>query len=200
VVHHDAAPAGGQAFATAEFREVRERWGWIPTLTEALDACVGMLVDVEVKNLPWEPDFDRDERTAHDVAALLASRGDRDRVLVSSFHLPTIDRIREVRPQLHTGFLLVAGMDLLEASDLAAARGHTAVHPDVRAVGGPGSAAFVEDAHRNGLDVNVWTVNEPSDMARLTALGIDALISDVPDVARRVVDQPGNTTDNASGT
>jgi glycerophosphoryl diester phosphodiesterase len=49
------------------------------------------------------------------------------------------------------------------------------------------SPAFVAHAHRANLPVKVWTVDDPSDMGRLLGWGVDALISDRPDVAVEVV-------------
>jgi glycerophosphoryl diester phosphodiesterase len=46
---------------------------------------------------------------------------------------------------------------------------------------------FVAHAHRAGLAVKVWTINDPSDMHRLLEWGADALISDRPDLAVDVV-------------
>jgi glycerophosphoryl diester phosphodiesterase len=46
---------------------------------------------------------------------------------------------------------------------------------------------FVAHAHRAGLPVKVWTVNDPADMRRFLDWGADALISDRPDLAVRVV-------------
>ncbi|HTG99360.1 MAG TPA: glycerophosphodiester phosphodiesterase family protein, partial [Vicinamibacterales bacterium] len=45
------------------------------------------------------------------------------------------------------------------------------------------SRHFIAHAHRAGLVVKVWTVNEPADMRRLLEWGVDALISDRPDLA-----------------
>ena len=44
------------------------------------------------------------------------------------------------------------------------------------------SPRFVEDAHRAGLSVQVWTVDRPDDARRLLAGSVDALITDRPDV------------------
>ena len=41
---------------------------------------------------------------------------------------------------------------------------------------------FVEAAHHAGLGVQVWTVDEPADATRLLGWGVDALITDRPDL------------------
>ncbi len=49
------------------------------------------------------------------------------------------------------------------------------------------SPRFVELAHKAGLAVQVWTVDEPDDIRRLLDWGVDGIISDRPDVAAKVV-------------
>jgi glycerophosphoryl diester phosphodiesterase len=183
VVHHDAVAPGLGVLAEHTLVEIRRARPTVPTLEEVLDACAGLHVNVEVKNLPGDADYDPDDRVAIAVVDLLRARDDRDDVLVSSFNLASIDRVRALAPELPTGFLTVVGFDPIEAVTAAEGRGHGAVHPDVRSLTGPVAAATVAHAHDLGLAVNVWTVNDPDEIRRLAAAGVDAVITDVPEVA-----------------
>ena len=51
--------------------------------------------------------------------------------------------------------------------------------------------ALVAEAHELGLQVIPWTVNDPKDMERAIALGIDGLITDYPDRLRKVLQVKG---------
>src|SRR5256886_16110587 len=188
VVHHDANARGIGVLAERPEAEIRATRPEIPTLEEALDACAGMLVNIEVKNLAGDADYDPGEGVAGGVVELLARRGRRADVLVSSFNLQAAHRVRGLDGPLPTGFLTLVGMDPVDGVDIAHAHGHGAVHPDVRALVGEAAAATVARAHGFGMVVNVWTVNGEDEMRRLAAVGVDAIITDVTDVARRVFD------------
>jgi glycerophosphoryl diester phosphodiesterase len=188
VVHHDADAHGVGVLIERNEAEIRAARPDIPTLEEALDACAGMLVNVEVKNLPGDADYDPTNHAAIAVVELLARRDRRDDVLVSSFNLEAVDRVRELDGSIPTGFLTLVGMDPVDGVGLAHAHGHSAVHPDVRALGGEAAGATIARAHELEMAVNVWTVNGEDEMRRLAAAGVDAVITDVPDVARRVLD------------
>ena len=187
VVHHDAEAPGFGVLAEHSRDEIARALPSAPTLVRALDACAGMLVNIEVKNLPGDADFDPEDRAAADLVELLHSRDRRDDVLVSSFNLATIDRVRDLDPDIATGFLTLVGLDPLEGVAVAHDRGHRAVHPDVRSLPGPAADAVAERAHELGLAVNVWTVDEPSEIRRLAAAGVDGIVTNVPDVAREAL-------------
>ena len=78
-------------------------------LDTALDACRDLaVVNVEIKNWPDDVDFDPSLAVVDRVVDALAARpaGERDRVLVSCFHLPSLDRVRERSPALATAWLV----------------------------------------------------------------------------------------------
>jgi glycerophosphoryl diester phosphodiesterase len=166
----------------------------VATLTEALDACVGStIVNVEIKNMPDEPGFDASLRLANEVVECVRAHTICDRVLISSFHRATVDRVRELDGAPSTGLLLFGVFSRVASvwkrnkveriAVSAAASGHVALHPHHRWVG----PAFVDAAHAHGLQVNAWTVDDPARIAHLTALGVDAIITNVPDIARPLV-------------
>jgi glycerophosphoryl diester phosphodiesterase len=158
----------------------------VPFLDEALDVCAGRLVNVEIKNMPGEGDWDPSRHGAGLLVDLLARRGGSDDVLVSSFDLPSIDRVRSLSVSVPTA-LLTWGTDPLEGLAIVEDHGHRALHPDVRSVTARSAQAIAASAHERGLQLNVWTVNDPDELARLAAAGVDALITDVPDVALRAL-------------
>jgi glycerophosphoryl diester phosphodiesterase len=64
-------------------------------------------------------------------------------------------------------------------------------------VGDAVDAELVGRAHGLGLAVNTWTVNDPDRIRALRDLGVDAVVSDVPDEALAAL---GRTPDRRPGT
>jgi glycerophosphoryl diester phosphodiesterase len=186
VVHHDAAAPDLGVLAQLAFGEIRARRPDIPTLDEVLDCCAGSPVNIEIKNLPADDDHDETEQAAAGVVELLTMRGRGDQTLVSSFHLPSIDRVHELDATIPTGFL-VFGDDLGDALARCVDRGHAALHPFVGFLGDDVLVDLVEQARAVDVAINVWTVNDGSEIARLARAGVGAVITDVPDVARQVL-------------
>jgi glycerophosphoryl diester phosphodiesterase len=48
---------------------------------------------------------------------------------------------------------------------------------------------YVEDAHRRGMEVYVWTVNDPEEVERMYVLGVDGIFTNYPDMARKAAKQ-----------
>jgi glycerophosphoryl diester phosphodiesterase len=182
VVHHDPTVAGVGPIVAATAAELAGAAPWVPTLADALAACAGALVNVEIKNFPGEPDWDPAQQVA---ATLPGELGEAD-VVVSCFLSAAVERVREVAPGVPTGLLVLPG-DPRAAIDDAAARGHDALHPCDQGLDAATVAAVVARCHDVGLRCHVWTVDDPDRMRLWAGAGVDALITNVPDVARAVL-------------
>jgi len=182
VVHHNPHLHDGRQVSAITFAEMRAPGDGVevPTLGEALDACAGMWVNVEIKNDPSEPDFDPADTIADDTIAHLVARHSDELWLISSFREETIDRCRVLAPQIATAWLCVEIDDATPAR--LAGKGHSAVHPWVRSL----TAEQIARCHDQGLQVNTWTCDDPQRMAELIEWGIDGICTNVPDVALSV--------------
>ncbi len=169
VVHHDAEiPGLGPVSAT----RVRDLPAHVPLLAQALDACQGMVVNVEIKS-------GGDEALPRTTAAALAELGWTDRVVVSSFDASCIEAVRSADPRLPVGWLLEWTADAADGLRLAVQRGYQGLHPFVGQV----DAALVTQAHAAGMAVRVWTVNSPADLRAMVDLGVEAVVTDRPEEA-----------------
>lgn len=147
----------------------------IPRLAEVIEQVRRRaLLNVEIKSAR---DLGRIE--AKLIALVLDMDATRE-VVFSSFHWEALRRLRAAAPWARLGVLCD---DDPRRGGLALAvelRGE-AVIPGRRWVDG----RVVAEAHARGFGVWVWTVNEPGEMRRLLALGVDAIFSDWPE---RLVD------------
>ncbi len=177
VVHHDPAVIDGRLICETVSTELPEP---VPLLTDALDACDGMFVNVEIKNEELEPDFDPGDWVAHQVAAELARRGPSVRWLVSSFRLETVDLIRRLVPAVRTAWLVDGVTDAV--INTTCERGHHGIHPSVALL----AKSDVAAAHRCGLLISPWTCDEPDRIRELMAWGVDSICTNVPDTALEI--------------
>jgi len=172
-VIHDPADTRGRAVIEQTAAELAAQG--IALLDEVLDALPGGLgVDIELKNLPGEPDFDEEQRLAALVADVLRPlRGTRP-LVVSSFNPLARQAVRDALPDVHVAQLIPPGMSLTEGIELSAQFGVAdgvfphASAPDLDAV-------TVSAARERGLSVMVWTVDDPVDALLLVRAGVDAI-------------------------
>ncbi|HET6949591.1 MAG TPA: glycerophosphodiester phosphodiesterase [Acidimicrobiales bacterium] len=188
-LHHDASlPDGRDIVAVPRHGLPAE----VADLPDGLDACGDLaLVNIEIKNWPGDVDFDASLAFVDTVVEALLARSDDEqaRMIVSCFHLPSVDRVRALAPNLATAWLVIGPANapspgapdpiatlVAEAAD----HGHRALHPHHAFV----TPRLVETAHAAGLAVNTWTCDDPDRIRWLSEIGVDGIVTNVPDVAR----------------
>ncbi len=205
VVHHDAVldrttdrrgpvaacTAAELAAADAGFRFRDPDGGYpfrglgmgIPRLSHVLERYPGIPLIIELKvNHPELAD-----RAVDDVRAAGAVA----RVAFGSFGRRVLNAVRRREPGIRTGASREEARWALYRSWVHWPLRRPA-YRDLQLPERSGSTVivsprFIAFAHRAGLPVNVWTVNDPADIRRLVSWGVDGIISDRPDVAVAIV-------------
>lgn len=204
----------GSAYA-AQFPEQRAVPGTkIPTLKEVFDLVRksgdrNVRLNIETKIDPNHPEESPDPRRF--VALLLDLLNVEkfsDRVMVQSFDWRTLQLVQKLAPTIPTVYLTEQGgkaptvfpdkASVWTAGFDPAEHGHSLPRTIKEAGGaiwsphfGDVTPALIAESHHLGLQVVVWTVNKPADMARLIEMGVDGIISDHPDLLRQVAGDKG---------
>ena len=95
--------------------------------------------------------------------------------IVSSFQREELQVMSEVNKNVHLGILTQASVT--EAWERAEEFSAKAIHPHYTLL----TESNVTKAKAAGFKVYTWTVNEPEDIARIKAYGVDGIISDYPE-------------------
>jgi len=151
----------------------------VPRLGQVLARYPGVPLIIELKV--------NDPELALRAIDEVRTAGAMDRVAFGSFGWRVLRAARRYEPRIPTGASREEVRLALYRSWLRWPIGSTSYRElQVPERSGPTrivSRRFVAHAHRAGLPVKVWTVNDPHDMRRLLDWGVDAIISDRPDLA-----------------
>ncbi|ASS76269.1 hypothetical protein CIG75_15840 [Tumebacillus algifaecis] len=176
-------PDGGQTFP------FRGKGVTIPTLEEVLKEFPTMRVNMDIKQTtpPMEAAL---------VETINACQA-KDRVLIASFHTSTMKRFRRLASsRIATG---ANTRDMVEFICYWRTGLHKFYKPPVDAFQVPEQGygvrvvtpKMIEIAHRHGVKVHVWTINEEADIHRLLKWGVDGICSDYPDRVVKVMQELG---------
>jgi glycerophosphoryl diester phosphodiesterase len=154
----------------------------VPRLDEILTAWPDVRFNIDVK----------DDRAVDPTVDLVRRTGVADRVLLASFSDRRLARIRAAlgeavatsmgtREVARLWLASRAGARIRMPASIVAAQVPVR-HGPVRVV----DRRFVSYAHRVGLQVHVWTIDEPDEMTHLLDLGVDGIMTDRIEVLRDV--------------
>jgi glycerophosphoryl diester phosphodiesterase len=158
----------------------------VPLFEELLEAFPEVRWNVDIKA----------EAALRPLLNLIARTGSWDRVCVGSFSESRVARAQRLAgPRLATSYGTSGVLGLrLRSWGVPATLRRTAVAAQVpQAQSGVPVVdhRFVRAAHARGLQVHVWTVNEPQRMHRLLDLGVDGIMTDHIDTLRKVLEDRG---------
>ncbi|MEA3510927.1 MAG: glycerophosphodiester phosphodiesterase [Actinomycetota bacterium] len=178
IFHDDRSAPEATPFVDLDLSEIRATTPWIPTLDEAW-AALGPsgLLNIEIKNIYGQADYDPAQRVAAGVVRWLAEHETGDRVLVSSFNTQALDMVQTLDPTIRTGLLSMSWLDPMVAIQQARDAGHVSSNLSlIRTLDRAGQ--IVQAA--GDLDVLVWTVNDPAHALALADAGIAGIFTDDP--------------------
>src|SRR5215210_933184 len=142
----------------------------------------GSTVNLEIKNVPTDPDYDSTPAYANRVMdAVVASRIPRSQLIVQSFIPANLDVAVQRLPGVATSLLSLESIN--EAYlQVAFDNDYDIISPEW-----PVSADYVRRAHGNGLDVIPFTLDAAADVRAARAANVDAVITDDPLMAGRAL-------------
>jgi glycerophosphoryl diester phosphodiesterase len=157
----------------------------IPLLAGVLAAFPKLRIIVEVKQIA--------PSIVAPMLDVIDRAGMRRNVLVASEHQEPLDEVRKLAPDIPTNFSYLESGQFMQAM-VAGGANYTPPGAALQIpreynswpLVTPESVAF---AHRIGIEIHVWTVNEQSEMTALLDMGVDGIISDYP---QRVLDLLSN--------
>lgn len=180
VVFHDrdlqrlcGRPGCIEELTAAERKELRVRGAAVPTLEEVLHGLGDLEVNVEIKaNKPG-----RNAALVEATANVIRRSGRADQVLVSSFDPFSLLQFYRHLPDVALAFLFGRDQALpIRKGWLGRAMGATVLHPEHTLC----TAENVKAWHTSGRPVNAWTVDDPVELQRLDALGVDGVFTNDP--------------------
>ena len=172
-------------YTLAELRELdagkwfdREFMGQrIPTLDEILDFARerDVVFYLEIKyNSAWG--------MHQTLVGELGKPENAARTIVISFDAATLDSLRRLEPAIMTGLLVGNGTGAPVKAALDVGARQLCPHIDLV------TPELVERAHRADLQLVTWTVNEAGQMRAAMDVGVDGIMTDLPDRLRAVVE------------
>jgi len=162
----------------------------VPTLLEVLGRLPGSRLNLEMKEF--------DPTLARALCAALRKKGLAERVLVASFDHEPMVAFRDSCPEIATSATLREGLafyqlDRLRLGSLYRSPAVAFQFPEYFGEIHVVRPGLLEAARSFNVRVQVWTVNEDEDLARMLALGVDGIVTDYPDRLLRLMGRLART-------
>lgn len=144
-----------------------------PSLDAVMEVCKGKInLNIEIKNAG------KNSELPQKVVELIQRHGMEEQCVVTATSLPYLARVKELDPQLHTGYIVSAAYGDFysnDAVDFISIRYNFVTE------------SLVAKVHEQGKAVHAWTVNSKNEIERMQMLKVDNVITDYPVRAREIL-------------
>lgn len=171
-----------EAMTFAELRQLDAGSWFSPDFSGEL---VPLMSEAALANLPdMVPFIERKSGAAQMYADMIQSLRIEKEAIVISFDWNFLAELEVLSPVIRTGAL---GSGVLDVSDIQSIQSKGIdfidwAHSEI-------TGASINLVHSYGMELHVWTVNDPARMQTLIDLGIDGITTDNPELARQLLDK-----------
>ena len=166
-IHHDKTCEG----IDIEGSTLERLPNFVPTLNDVLNNFKTIPLNIELKISPFTDLQRLAERVVYELNGKITSSP----LLVSSFNLEILQNLRKYSRRIRLGYLTAQeDWERSKLFEMVTENNFQAVHPHYSLV----SEDFMDISKENDVEVNVWTVNEQSAVARQVNLGVNSIITD----------------------
>ena len=166
-IHHDKTCEG----IDIEGSTLERLPNFVPTLNDVLNNFKTIPLNIELKISPFTDLQRLAERVVYELNGKITSSP----LLISSFNLEILQNLRKYSRRIRLGYLTAQeDWERSKLFEMVTENNFQAVHPHYSLV----SEDFMNISKENDVEVNVWTVNEQSAVARQVNLGVNSIITD----------------------
>lgn len=152
----------------------------IPRFEDLLGSFPDVRVNIDPKH----------DESVEPLVEVIRRTGATDRVCIGAFSDERLERVRALLPGVCTSLGPIGILQLglaaqgQEVGELPSPCAQVPTHYEEHEIVTP---AFVEEAHRRGMQVHVWTIDDATEMERLVDLGVDGIMTDRNQVLKDVL-------------
>lgn len=150
----------------------------IPTLREYFELVKDLDI---VTNIELKTGINEYPGIEEKVWDMIKEFGLQDRIIISSFNHFSVMRMKKIAPEMKYGFLSEDW--IIDAGKYTHSHGVQCYHPRFNNL----IPEVIDELKSYGLEINTWTVNKEEDMRYLISHGIDAIIGNYPDLAKKII-------------
>ena len=114
---------------------------------------------------------------------MIRKYGIEDKVIFSSFNPLSLVIMQKYLPECKMGFLFTNPINIKHISYLAKEVGFSFLHPEYKVI----SEEMLNEAKACGLGINAWTINDPEEVKKLNAWGVEGTITNDPEMCLKTI-------------